>query len=83
MLALTSPTSSGRSVGMVRSRTQATEFSVFFYKIAINNPYCIWIRGQTGRMVSPLYPNKANTPGYGQLYIFYSAEETTKQNGNQ
>jgi hypothetical protein len=34
-------------------------------------------------MVSPLYPNKANTPGYGQPYIFYSAEETTKQNGNQ
>jgi hypothetical protein len=28
-LALTSPTSSGRSVGIVRSRTQATEFSFF------------------------------------------------------
>jgi hypothetical protein len=27
-LALTSPTSSGRSVGIVRSRTQATEFSL-------------------------------------------------------
>jgi hypothetical protein len=26
MLALTSPTSGGRSVGIVRSRTQATEF---------------------------------------------------------
>ena len=26
-LALTSPTGSGRSVGMVRSRTKATEFS--------------------------------------------------------
>jgi len=26
-LALTSPTGGGRSVGMVRSRTQATEFS--------------------------------------------------------
>jgi hypothetical protein len=26
-LALTSPTSSGRSVGIVRSRTQTTEFS--------------------------------------------------------
>jgi hypothetical protein len=29
-LALTSPTSSGRSVGIVRSRTQATEFSFSF-----------------------------------------------------
>jgi hypothetical protein len=29
-LALTSPTSGGRSVGIVRSRTQATEFSFFF-----------------------------------------------------
>jgi hypothetical protein len=28
-LALTSPTSGGRSVGIVRSRTQATEFSFF------------------------------------------------------
>jgi hypothetical protein len=30
-LALTSPTSGGRSVGIVRSRTQATEFSFFIY----------------------------------------------------
>jgi hypothetical protein len=30
MLALTSPTSGGRSVGIVRSRTQATEFSFSF-----------------------------------------------------
>jgi hypothetical protein len=29
-LALTSPTGSGRSVGIVRLRTQATEFKVFF-----------------------------------------------------
>jgi hypothetical protein len=29
-LALTSPTSGGRSVGMIRSRTQATEFVLFF-----------------------------------------------------
>jgi hypothetical protein len=28
-LALTSPTGGGRSVGIVRSRTQATEFSFF------------------------------------------------------
>jgi hypothetical protein len=31
-LALTSPTSGGRSVGIVRSRTQATGFVLFVYK---------------------------------------------------
>jgi hypothetical protein len=41
-----------------------------------DNPYCIWIQGQIEHMVSPLYPNKANKPGYGQLYIVDSAEET-------
>jgi len=30
-LALTSPTGGGRSVGIVRSRTEATEFSLVFY----------------------------------------------------
>jgi hypothetical protein len=29
-LALTFPTSGGRSVGIVRSRTQATDFSLYF-----------------------------------------------------
>jgi hypothetical protein len=32
-LALTSPTNGGRSVGIVRSRTQATEFSVVGMKL--------------------------------------------------
>jgi hypothetical protein len=30
-LAITSPTSGGRSVGVVRSRTQTMEFSFFFF----------------------------------------------------
>jgi hypothetical protein len=30
-LAITSPTSGGRSVGIVRSRTQTMEFSLVFY----------------------------------------------------
>jgi len=30
-LALTSPTGGGRSVGIVRSRTKATDFSLVFY----------------------------------------------------
>jgi len=34
-LALTSPTGGGRSVGIVRSRTKATEFSLEFYKGAL------------------------------------------------
>jgi hypothetical protein len=33
-LALISPTNGGRSVGIVRSRTQATEFSFFFSLIS-------------------------------------------------
>jgi hypothetical protein len=32
-LALTSPTGGGRSVGIVRSRTKATEFSLYNYKV--------------------------------------------------
>jgi hypothetical protein len=32
-LALTSPTSGGRSVGIVRSRAQATEFNVLYWKL--------------------------------------------------
>jgi hypothetical protein len=35
-LALTSPTSDGRSVGIVRSRTQATEFSFSVFYIVLN-----------------------------------------------
>jgi hypothetical protein len=34
-------------------------------------------------LVSPLYPDEANKPGYGQLYIFDSAEATAKWNENQ
>ena len=39
-LALTSPTGGGRSVGMVRSRTKATEFSlVLIYRVGEKSPY--------------------------------------------
>jgi hypothetical protein len=34
-------------------------------------------------MWSQLYPDKANKPRYGQLYIFDSAEATGKQVENQ
>jgi hypothetical protein len=37
-LALISPTRGGRWVGVVRSRTQATEFSYCFYSISKNGP---------------------------------------------
>jgi len=36
-LALTSPTGGGRSVGMVRSRTKATEFSLVYERNIANN----------------------------------------------
>jgi len=43
-LALTSPTGGGRSVGIVRSRTKATEFSFSFslYNSLYPQEYCIW-----------------------------------------
>jgi len=46
-LALTSPTGGGRSVGMVRSRTKATEFSLVFsfrYKSRseVFESVCVW-----------------------------------------
>jgi hypothetical protein len=34
--------------------------------------------GHIYHLVSQLYPNVANKPGYGQLYIFDSTEATTK-----
>jgi hypothetical protein len=34
-------------------------------------------------LVSPLYLNEANKPGYGQRYILDSAEATTKRLENQ
>jgi hypothetical protein len=37
-LALTSPTSGGRSVGIVYSRTEATEFVLFVFCFYIYNP---------------------------------------------
>jgi hypothetical protein len=38
---------------------------------------------QIYHLVSPIYPNEENTPGYWNLYIFYSAEATTKALENQ
>jgi hypothetical protein len=38
-LALTSPTSSGRSAGIVRSRTQATEFSFLVLQRNLENTF--------------------------------------------
>jgi hypothetical protein len=48
-----------------------------------NGTYCFWIHGQIYHLVSPLYPNEANKPEYGQLYIFDSDEATTKLLENQ
>ena len=55
-LALTSPTGGGRSVGIVRSRTKATEFSLI---LVINNVlvFCsgdMWFEFQTGFQLASL-----------------------------
>jgi hypothetical protein len=42
-LALTSPTGGGRSVGIVRLRTKATEFS-FFFSLWLLFEFCEWLQ---------------------------------------
>jgi hypothetical protein len=41
------------------------------------------MHGLMYHLVLPLYPDETNKPGYGQLYIFDSAEATTKWLENQ
>jgi hypothetical protein len=41
------------------------------------------MHGQIYHLVSSLYPDEANMPGYGQFFIFDSAETTTKRLENQ
>jgi hypothetical protein len=48
-----------------------------------NGPYCFWTNSQIYHLALLLYPNEANEPGYGQLYIFDFAEATTKRPENQ
>jgi hypothetical protein len=48
-----------------------------------NGPQSFRIYGQIYNLVSPLYPSEEDKPGYGQLYIFDSAEVTTKHLENQ
>jgi hypothetical protein len=43
-----------------------------------NGPHCSRIHCQIYHLISLLYPIEANQPGYGQLYIFNSAEARTK-----
>ena len=45
-LALTSPTGGGRSVGIVRSRTKATEFFFFFADIGNSTIHFSWPKFQ-------------------------------------
>ena len=44
-LALTSPTGSGRSVGIVRSRTKATEFSLVLVYVMYSYCYVCFVLG--------------------------------------
>ncbi|GBL95511.1 hypothetical protein AVEN_54116-1 [Araneus ventricosus] len=42
-------------------------------------PYCFHIHGQIYHMVSPLYSNERNKPGYGKLCIFDSSEASNRR----
>jgi hypothetical protein len=44
--------------------------------LSANGQNCFRIYAQIHHLVTPLYPNEANKPGYGQLYISDSAEAT-------
>jgi hypothetical protein len=72
-LALTSPTSGGRSVGIVRSRTQATEFS-FSHISEINIKICISLdifplnfQFHKWSLWCPMFPNLTLTAAYAIL----------------
>jgi hypothetical protein len=43
-----------------------------------NGPYCFRIHSQMYSLIWQIYPNEANKPGYRYIYIFDSAEATTK-----
>ncbi|GBN09787.1 hypothetical protein AVEN_160263-1 [Araneus ventricosus] len=45
-------------------------------------PYCFHIHGQIYHMVSPLYSNEGNKPGYCQFYIFDSSEASNRRMEN-
>ena len=55
-LALSSPTGGGRSVGIVRSRTKATEFSLVFSFIISQ-----WLRTHTIDMFAMSVPTNSNS----------------------
>jgi len=52
-LALTSPTGGGRSVGIVRSRTKATEFSLVYIYIC-SSPFVYKCRDHCHRVATKL-----------------------------
>jgi hypothetical protein len=60
-LALTSPTSGGRSVGIVRSRTQATEFSFESSSIPVSKCCIILISTWNSCIVSEIYLKAPNS----------------------
>jgi hypothetical protein len=48
-----------------------------------SDAYFFRIHGQICHLVSSLYSKEASKPGYGQLYVFDSAEATIKRLKNQ
>lgn len=48
-----------------------------------NNLYSTQIHAHVYHLVSSLYPNKSNKPGFRQIYIFDGADSTIKLVENQ
>jgi hypothetical protein len=74
-LALTSPTRGGRSVGIVRLRTTATEFSSFSF-------YCCQVQGKIIRSMSGYWVNEINreTRHCGACHSHFSQKQMNDLN---
>jgi len=68
-LALTSPTGGGRSVGMVRSRTKATEFSFIYIYIYMCVCVCVCVCVRVCVYCSTLPAGIKPFAEYGELLI--------------
>jgi hypothetical protein len=73
-LALTSPTSGGRSVGIIHSRTKATEFSFSMCQTGVLKPICSMVRLSVGKESTcpATCPQAATTPGIPRGWAPYN-----------
>jgi phage replication-related protein YjqB (UPF0714/DUF867 family) len=78
-LALTSPTGGGRSVGMVRSRTKATEFSFYISGLKAFNHLPLHIKSLANDMKS----FKTSLKRFLYHHSFYTIEEYCEYNDDK